>query len=140
MGTTADMVKQFYRARISLGDMEKDYTVSTINQANKETRCLQTSSNIVPQTIEVNATNSISKLQAKNINKSIKNSGSDHHHNSKEIGYVKTISGTSIRNLATKAKLDDIMLNQIEKGNRLSHEVINLALSFFMGKKRHWGI
>ena len=135
MGTTADMVKQFYRARISLGDMEKDYTVSTINQANKETRCLQTSSNIVPQTIEVNATNSISKLQAKNINKSIKNSGSDHHHNSKEIGYVKTISGTSTRNLATKAKLDDIMLNQIEKGNRLSHEVINLALSFLWEKR-----
>ena len=35
--------------------MEKDYTVSTINQANKETPCLQTSSNIVAQTNEVNS-------------------------------------------------------------------------------------
>ena len=70
---------------------------------------------------------------------SIKNSSSDHHHNNKEIGYVKTISGTSIRNRATNAKLDDIMLNQIEKGNRLSHEVINLALSFCMGKKETLG-
>ena len=25
-GTTADMMKQFYCARVSLGDMEKDYT------------------------------------------------------------------------------------------------------------------
>ena len=129
------MMKQLYRARISLGDMGKYYTVSTINQGNKDARYLQTSSNIVPQTIEVNATNSISNLQAKNINKSIKNSSSDHHRNSKQIGYVKIISGTSIRNRATKAKLDDIMLNQIEKGNRLSHEVINLALSFLWEKR-----
>ena len=135
MGTTADMMKQFYRARISLRDMEKDYTVSTINQANKETPCLQTSSNIVPQTIEVNGTNSISKLQTKNINKSIKNSSSDQHHDSKEIEYVKTNPGTSIRNCATKTKLDDIMLNQIEKGNWLSHEVINLALSLLWEKR-----
>ena len=135
MGTTADMMKQFYRARMSLRDIEKDYTVSTINQANKETRCLQTSSNIVPQTIEVNATNSISKLQTKNINKSIKNSSSDHHHNSKEIEYVKTIPGTSIRNRATKTKLDNIMLNQIEKGNRLSYEVINMALPLLWEKR-----
>ena len=43
--------------------MEKDYTVSTINQANKETPCLQTSSNIVAQTIEVNSiSNSIPTL------------------------------------------------------------------------------
>ena len=32
MGTTADMMKQFYMARISLRDMEIDYSVSTINQ------------------------------------------------------------------------------------------------------------
>ena len=134
-GTTTEMMKQFYRARISLRDMEKDYTVSTINQANKETPCLQTSSNIVPQTIEVNGTNSISKLQTKNINKSIKNSSSDQHHDSKEIEYVKTNPGTSIRNCATKTKLDDIMLNQIEKGNWLSHEVINLALSLLWEKR-----
>ena len=62
MGTTADMMKQFYRARISLRDIKKDYTVSTINQTNKETPCLQISSIIVAQTIEVNTTNSISKL------------------------------------------------------------------------------
>ena len=63
VGTTAGMMKQFYRARISLRDMEKDYTVSTINQANKETPCLQTSSNIVAQTIEVNSiSNSIPTL------------------------------------------------------------------------------
>ena len=55
VGTTADMMKQFYRAKISLRDMEKDYTGSTINQANKETPCLQTSSNIVAQTIKVNS-------------------------------------------------------------------------------------
>ena len=63
VGTTADMMKQFYRARISLSDMEKDYAVSTINQANKETPCLQTSSTIAAQTIEVNTTNSVSKLE-----------------------------------------------------------------------------
>ena len=34
----------------------------------------------------------------------------------------------SIRNLITKTKLDDIMLNQIEKGRRLSHEVITRLL------------
>ena len=115
VGTTADMMKQFYWARISLGDMEKDYTVSTINQANKETSCLQTSSNIVAQTIEVNTTNSISKLETENINENIKNSSSDHPHDSKEIEYVKTTPGTSIRNRATKTKLDDTMLNQIMK-------------------------
>ena len=87
MGTTAGMMKQFYRARISLRDMEKDYTVSTINQANKETPCLQTSSNIVAQTNEVNSisnsyTNSISKLETENINENIKNSNSDHPHDS----------------------------------------------------------
>ena len=96
------MMKQFHGARISLRDMEKYYTVSTINQANKETLCLQTSSNIVAQTTEVNTTNSISKLQTENINENIKNSSSDHHHYSKEIEYVKTIPGTSIRNRATK--------------------------------------
>ena len=72
LGTTADMMKQFRRARISLRDMGKDYTVLTINQANKETLSLEKSSNIVAQTIEVNATNSISKLQTKNISNNIK--------------------------------------------------------------------
>ena len=82
--------------------MEKDYTVSTINQANKETSCLQTSSNIVAQTIEVNTTNSISKLETENINENIKNSSSDHPDDSNEIEYVKTIPSTSTRNRATK--------------------------------------
>ena len=139
MGTTADMMKQFYRARISLRDMEKDYTVSTINQANKETSCLQTSSNIVAQTIEVNTTNSISKLETENINENIKNSSSDHPDDSNEIEYVKRIPGTSIRNRATKTKLDDIMLNQIEKGSWLSHEVINLASSLLWEKRNIGG-
>ena len=31
--------------------------------------------------------------------------------------------------------LDDIMLNQIEKGNRLSHEIINLASSLLWEKR-----
>ena len=128
VGTTADIMKQFYRAKISLRDMEKDYTGSTINQANKETPCLQTSSNIVAHTIEVNTTNTISKLETENINENIKNSSRDHPHDSKEIEYVKTIPGTSIRNRATKTKLED-MLNQIEKGSRLSHEVTNLVSS-----------
>ena len=66
VGTTADMMKQFYRARISLRDMEKYYTVSTINQANKETPCLQTSSNIVAHTIEVNTTNTIYYIKTRN--------------------------------------------------------------------------
>ena len=102
VGTTADMMKQFYRARISLRDMEKDYTVSTINQANKETPCLQTSSIIVAQTIEVNTTNCISKLETENINENIKNSSSDHPDDNNEIEYVKTIPSTSTRNRATK--------------------------------------
>ena len=92
VGTTADMMKQFYRARISLGDMEKDYTVSTINQANKETTCLQTCSIIVVQTIDVNTTNSISKLETENINENIKNSSTDHPNDSNEIEYVKNNS------------------------------------------------
>ena len=115
--------------------MEKDYTVSTINQANKESPCLQTSSNIIAQTIEVNTTNSISKLETENINENIKNSSSDHPHDSKEIEYVKTIPGTSMRKRASKTKLDDIMLNQIEKGRQLSNEVINLTSSLLWGKK-----
>ena len=139
MGTTADMMKQFYRARISLRDMEKYYTVSTINQANKETPCLQTSSIIVAQTIEVNTTNSISKLETENINENIKNSSSDHPDDSNEIEYVKRIPGTSIRNRATKTKLDDIMLNQIEKGSWLSHEVIKLASSLLWEKRNIGG-
>ena len=114
--------------------MEKDYTGSTINQANKETPCLQTSSNIVAHTIEVNTTNTISKLETENINENIKNSSRDHPHDSKEIEYVKTIPGTSIRNRATKTKLDNTTLNQIEEGNRLSHEAINLASSFLWEK------
>ena len=115
--------------------MEKDDTVSTINHANKETPYFQTSSNIVAQTIEVNTTNCISKLKTENINENIKNSSSDHPHDSKEIEYVKTIPGTSIRKRAPKTKLDDIMLNQIEKGGQLSHEVINLTSSLLWGKK-----
>ena len=71
MGTTADMLKQFYRARISVRDMEKTCTVSIINQANKEIPCFQTSSNVVAQTIEVNTTNSISKLETENINEKL---------------------------------------------------------------------
>ena len=43
VGTTAGTMKQFCRARITLRDMEKDYTVSTINQANKETQYYQLS-------------------------------------------------------------------------------------------------
>ena len=119
--------------------MGKDYTVLAINEANKETPCLQTYNNIVAQAIEVNTTNSISKLETENINENIKNSSSDDPRDSKEIQYVKTIPGTSIQNRATKTKLDDTMLNQIEKGSRLSHEVINLASSFLWEKKR-WGI
>ena len=46
--------------------MEKDYTGSTINQANKETPCLQTSSNIVAHTIEVNTTNTIYYIKTRN--------------------------------------------------------------------------
>ena len=61
MITTADMIKQLHHARTSLRDMEKNYTVSTINQVNKETPCFQTSSNIAAQTTEVNKTNSLSK-------------------------------------------------------------------------------
>ena len=108
--------------------------LSTINQANKETPCLQTSSNIVAQTIEVNTTNSISKLETENINENINNASSDHPHDSKEIEYVKAIPGTSMRNRATKTKLDDTMLNQIKKGSRLSHEVI-IWHHVFYGKK-----
>ena len=81
--------------------MEKDYTVSTINQANKETTCLQTCSIIVVQTIDVNTTNSISKLETENINENIKNSSSDHTDDSSEVEYVKAIPDTSIRNRAT---------------------------------------
>ena len=139
VGTTADMMKQFYWERISLRDMEKDYIVSTINQANKETPYLQASSNIVAQTIEVNTTNSISKLETENINENINNSSSDHPHNSKEIEYANTIPDTSIRNCATKTKLDNTVLNQIEKGSRLSQELINLASSL-LWEKKHWGI
>ena len=76
----------------------------------------------------------ISKLETEDINENIKNSSRDHPHDSKEIEYVKTIPGTSIRNRATKTKLED-MLNQIEKGSRLSHEVINLASSLLWEKK-----
>ena len=135
VGTTADMMKHFYRARISLREMEKDYTVLIINQVNKETPCLQTSSKIIAQTIEVNTTNSISKPQTENINQSIKNSSNAHHHGIKEIKYVKKIPGASIPNRATKTKLDDAMLNQIEKGNRLSNEVLNLASSLLWEKR-----
>ena len=138
METKADMMKQFYRARISMREMEKYYTMSTINQANKKTTCLQTSSKIIAQTIEVNTTNSISKLQTGNINESIKNSSSAHHHGIKEIEYEKTTPGTSIPNRATKTKLNDVMLNHIEKGNRLSYEVINVA-SFLLWEKRDIG-
>ena len=73
--------------------------------------------------------NFISKLENENINENIKNSSSDHPHDSKEIEYAKTIPGTSLRNRATKTKLDDILLNQIEKGIRLSHEITNLQSS-----------
>ena len=46
---------------------------------------LQTSSNIVVQTVKANTTKSISKLQTENINKNIKNSSSDDPHDNKEI-------------------------------------------------------
>ena len=115
--------------------MEKDCTVLIINQVNKKTPCLQTSSKITAQTIEVNTTNSVSKPQTENISDSIKNSSSAHHHSIKEIKYVKKIPGASIPNRAIKTKLDDAMLNQIEKGNRLSNEVLNLASSLLWEKR-----
>ena len=83
--------------------------------------------------------NSISKLQTESINENIKNSSSDHPHDSKEIGYVKTIPGISIQNRATKTKSDDIIYNQIEKGNRLSDKVINLASSLLWEKRNIGG-
>ena len=117
--------------------MEKDYTVSTINQANKETTCLQTCSIIVVQTIDVNTTNSISKLETENINENIKSSSSDHPHDSKEIEYVKTIPGTSIQNRATKTKLGHV------KSDRERKSFVpwsnKSGIVSFMGKK-HWGI
>ena len=117
------MMKQFHRARISLRDMGKDYTVLTINQANKETLSLEKSSNIVAQTIEVNATNSISKLQTKNISNNIKT--------------VKTVPFISIQNRCTKNKIRRFHVKSIEKVNGLSYEVINLTSSVLWGKK-HW--
>ena len=127
VGTTADTMKQFYRVRISLRDMDKDYIMSTINQVNKDIPCLQTSSNIVAQTIEVNTTNSISKLRTENICENIKNLSSDDPLDRKEIEYVETIPGTSMRNRAIKTNLNSIMLNQIDKESQLSHEAVNLA-------------
>ena len=109
--------------------MEKDYTVSTTNQTNKEILFIHTSSNFITETVEINTTNSISKLENENINDNIKNLSSDDVHDNKEIEYVNTISGMSIRNRATKAKLDGFMLYQIEEGNRLPHDIINLASS-----------
>ena len=41
----------------------------------------------------------------------------------------------SIQDRATKTKLDDFMLNQTEKGNQLSHEVINLIYSLLWEKR-----
>ena len=134
MGTTADTMKQFYRVRISLRDMDKDYIMSTINQVNKDIPCLQTSSNIVAQTIEVNTTNSISKLRTENICENIKNLSSDDPLDRKEIEYVETIPGTSMRNRAIKTNLNSIMLNQIDKESQLSHEAVNMA-SFLLWEK-----
>ena len=85
--------------------MEKDYTVSTKNQTNKEILFIHISSNLVTETVEINTTNSISKLETENINDNIKNLSSDDVHDNKEIEYVKAISGMSIRNRATKIKI-----------------------------------
>ena len=82
--------------------MEKDYTVSTTNQTNKEILFIHISSNLVTETVEINTTNSISKLETENINDNIKNLSSDDVHDNKEIEYVKAISGMSIRNRVTK--------------------------------------
>ena len=106
--------------------MEKDYTVWTTNQTNKEILFIHISSNLVTERVEINTTNSISKLETENINDNIKNLKDDVHDN-KEIEYVKAISGMSIRNRATK--LNGFILYQIEEGNRLPHDVINLASS-----------
>ena len=106
--------------------MEKDYTVSTKNQTNKEILFIHISSNLVTETVEINTTNSISKLETENINDNIKNLKDDVHDN-EEIEYVKAISGMSIRNRTTK--LNGFILYQIEEGNRLPHDVINLASS-----------
>ena len=107
--------------------MEKDYTVWTTNQTNKEILFIHISSNLVTETVEINTTNSISKLETENINDNIKNLSSDDVHDNKEIEYVKAISGMSIRNRTTK--LNGFILYQIEEGNRLPHDVINLASS-----------
>ena len=115
--------------------MEKDYTVSTTNQTNKEILFIHTSSNFITETVEINTTNSISKLENENINDNIKNLSSDDVHDNKEIEYVKAISGMSIRNRTTKAKLDDFMLYQIEEGNRLPHDIINLASSLLLEER-----
>ena len=49
--------------------------------------------------------------------------------------YVKAIPFMSIQDRATKTKLDDFMLNQTEKGNQLSDEVINLISSLLWEKR-----
>ena len=79
------MMKHFYCARINLRDTEKDYTVLTTNQTNKEIPFIHTSSDLVAQTVEINTTNCISKLQTKNINDNIKNTSSDDAQDNKEI-------------------------------------------------------
>ena len=84
--------------------MKKDYIMSKICLANKETPCFHMSSNIVSQTIEINITNSISKLKTENIIENIKNTSSDDPHDNREIEYIKAIPGTSIRNSVIKTK------------------------------------
>ena len=111
--------------------MGNDCALSTVNQANKKTTCFRTSSNIIALTVEINTTNTIMaimKLQTENINDNIKNTSSDDSNDNKEIEHVKTIPGTSMRNRATKIKLNYFMLNQIKKGNRLPYDVISLAV------------
>ena len=117
--------------------MEKDYTVWTTNQTNKEILFIHISSNLVTERVEINTTNSISKLETENINDNIKNLSDDVHDN-KEIEYVKAISGMSIRNRATKIKIRRFYIIS-DRGRKSAAAWCNKSgIITFMGRKKHW--
>ena len=111
------MMKQFYRAKLTLEAMHKDYRIATTNK--KETSITNAATG--DTFVEVQTTE-----EAKETTKEINNMESDEQVEV-EVECTGVVLGTTIRQYVTKASLGEAMERQISGNNRLQHDVVNLS-------------
>ena len=111
VGATADMMKQYYRARLTLQDMEN---------AGQKISCSNKKSIARPSTREVAVVSEVEVSTTEVSN---------------DVLVTADIPGEGVRKFVTQEKLNDHMIDQITK-SRLQHDVINLAANI-LRKQKH---